>query len=201
MKLQFLSILAVGALLSACCCDTPECPQPVAVGPALDACSPAAFVAQAGDRVYFAFDKSDLTSEAQATLNKQAAWLQKNPQYNPVNIYGHCDERGTHEYNKGLGMRRAHAVCKYLVGAGIPQSRVTAYTMGKEYPIPGQAGQSVEQVWQLNRVAITHLAGGGCAGTSPGAPSGVPQCGVPQVGGSSVSGEASGAPSDEMPAM
>lgn len=89
--------------------------------------------ANVGDRVFFGYDSSVLTSEGQATLDRQAAWLK---QYGSVNvaIEGHCDERGTREYNIALGERRATAVKNYLVSAGVDSSRLRTISYGKERP-------------------------------------------------------------------
>ena len=78
--------------------------------------------ASAGDRVFFAFDRSDITPEAQEILSRQAEWLRRYPNVT-VTIEGHCDERGTREYNLALGERRAQAVKNVLVASGIPASR------------------------------------------------------------------------------
>lgn len=86
-----------------------------------------------GDRVFFGYDSSVLTSEGQATLDRQAAWLK---QYSSVNvaIEGHCDERGTREYNIALGERRATAAKNYLVSLGVDSSRLRTISYGKERP-------------------------------------------------------------------
>ena len=111
-------------------------------------------VVNVGDRVFFGFDKSDLTTEAQATLNRQAAWLKKYATAK-VTIEGHCDERGTREYNLALGERRATAAKNYLVAAGIDASRVSTVSYGKERPaVVG----SNEAAWAQNRRDVTVVA-------------------------------------------
>jgi outer membrane protein OmpA-like peptidoglycan-associated protein len=75
--------------------------------------------ASAGDRVFFAFDRSDITPEAQEILTRQADWLRRYPNVT-VTIEGHCDERGTREYNLALGERRAQAVKNVVGHSGIP---------------------------------------------------------------------------------
>lgn len=104
-----------------------------------------------GDRVFFAYDSSVLTSEGQATLQRQAAWLK---QYSTVNVTveGHADERGTREYNIALGERRANAAKNYLVSLGIPSSRVSVVSYGKERP--AVLGSS-EDAYAQNRRAVT----------------------------------------------
>jgi peptidoglycan-associated lipoprotein len=107
--------------------------------------------ASAGDRVFFAFDRSDITPESQEILTRQADWLRKYPNVT-VTIEGHCDERGTREYNLALGERRAQAAKNVLVAAGIPASRISTISYGKERPI---VVGSNEEAWAQNRVAIT----------------------------------------------
>lgn len=107
--------------------------------------------ATAGDRVFFAFDSSDISSEVQQILQRQAEWLRRYPNVS-VTIEGHCDERGTREYNLALGERRAAAAKNVLIAAGIPGSRISTISYGKERPIvPG----SSEDAYAQNRVAIT----------------------------------------------
>lgn len=104
-----------------------------------------------GDRVFFDTDSSTIDSEAQATLARQAAWLK---QYGSVNVTleGHCDERGTREYNLALGERRAAAAKKYLVGLGVDANRISTISYGKERPaVIG----SDESAWSQNRRAVT----------------------------------------------
>jgi peptidoglycan-associated lipoprotein len=108
-------------------------------------------VVNVGDRVFFDFDRSDLTTEAQATLDRQATWLKKYSSAK-VTLEGHCDERGTREYNIALGERRATAAKNYLVAAGISSSRVDTISYGKERPaVVG----SNEASWAQNRRAVT----------------------------------------------
>ncbi|AZL15439.1 peptidoglycan-associated lipoprotein Pal [Rickettsiales endosymbiont of Stachyamoeba lipophora] len=108
--------------------------------------------ANIGDRVFFAFDRSDLSAEAQETLKRQASWLQ---QYNnaTVTIEGHADERGTREYNIGLGERRANSAKKYLVSLGVSADRITTVSYGKERPVI--AGATSEEEHTKNRRAVT----------------------------------------------
>src|SRR5690606_1753492 len=107
--------------------------------------------AQAGDRVFFALDSSELDSEARATLEKQAAWLNQYANLN-VTIEGHADERGTREYNLALGERRAQAVKNYLISLGISPSRVNTISYGKERPAVLGTG---EEAWSRNRRGVT----------------------------------------------
>ena len=111
-------------------------------------------VVNVGDRVFFSFNESDLSTEAQATLDRQATWLKKYAT-SKVTIEGHCDERGTREYNLALGERRATAAKNYLVAAGIDAGRITTISYGKERPaVVG----SNEAAWAQNRRAVTVIA-------------------------------------------
>ena len=85
------------------------------------------------ETIYFDFDRSELTSSARAVLAKKAEWLRKNPQFS-MNIEGHCDERGTIEYNLALGERRANAAWKFLNALGVSGSRMTTISYGEESP-------------------------------------------------------------------
>jgi peptidoglycan-associated lipoprotein len=105
----------------------------------------------AGDRVFFAFDRSDITPEAQQILARQADWLRRYPNVT-VTIEGHCDERGTREYNLALGERRAQAVKNVLVAMGIPAARISTISYGKERP--AVVGSS-EEAYAQNRRAVT----------------------------------------------
>lgn len=109
------------------------------------------FVAEVGDRVFFGLDKSDISADAQATLDRQAAWLKKYPSAR-VSVEGHCDERGTREYNLALGERRAASVRDYLVARGIDASRVDTISYGKERPV---AFGGDEAAWSQNRRGVT----------------------------------------------
>ncbi|HEY1885132.1 MAG TPA: peptidoglycan-associated lipoprotein Pal [Roseiarcus sp.] len=108
-----------------------------------------------GDRVFFTTDQTDLSSTAQATLDKQAAWLNQYNKYS-FTIEGHADERGTREYNFALGSRRAQAVHDYLVAKGISASRMRTISYGKERPV---AVCDDISCWSQNRRAVTVLNG------------------------------------------
>jgi peptidoglycan-associated lipoprotein len=107
--------------------------------------------ASAGDRVFFAFDRSDITPESREILARQADWLRRYPNV-AVTIEGHCDERGTREYNLALGERRAQAVKNVLVAMGIPAGRISTISYGKERP--AVVGSS-EEAYAQNRRAVT----------------------------------------------
>ena len=105
----------------------------------------------ASDRVFFGTDIYSLDAQARQTLDGQAAWLMAHPSV-IVTIEGHCDERGTREYNLALGDRRANAVKDYLQAKGIPAARMTTISYGKERPV---ALGSNEEAWAQNRNATT----------------------------------------------
>jgi len=159
MRVKYLSMFAAVLLVSACS-STPETadtgntggtqtqvtqPSGPVPGSAED------FVVNVGDRVFFGFDRYDLTPEATATLDRQAAWLKQYPGVT-VTIEGHADERGTREYNLALGERRANAVKNYLSALGIDGARVQTISYGKERPaVLG----SNESAWAQNRRGVT----------------------------------------------
>jgi len=109
-----------------------------------------------GDTVHFEYDKYTVTSEDRDVLQRQAAWLQKYPQVR-VTVEGHCDERGTREYNLALGARRANAVKEYLVNLGVSSARVGTISYGKERPI---CTESNESCWSQNRRGVTTITSG-----------------------------------------
>jgi len=111
-------------------------------------------VVNVGDRVFFDFDKYNLKAEAQETLQRQAAWLKRFPSKTVV-VEGHADERGTREYNLGLGERRANSAKEYLVSLGIDPTRVVTVSYGKERPVA--LGHN-EAAWSQNRRAVTVVA-------------------------------------------
>ena len=103
------------------------------------------------DRVFFATNKSILTTAARDTLRKQAAWMRKNKDIT-VTVEGHADERGTREYNLALGDRRANAVKDYLLTYGISGGRLSVISYGKERPV--NSGSS-PLAWSQNRRSVT----------------------------------------------
>jgi len=108
-------------------------------------------IVNVGDRVFFGYDSSDLDSDAQELLQDQVAWLK---QYSDVSVIieGHCDERGTREYNLALGEKRAQSVKNYLIGLGISADRVSTISYGKERPaVIG----SNDGAWAQNRRSVT----------------------------------------------
>ena len=103
------------------------------------------------DRVFFATNKSSLTSASRATLRKQANYLRKNKSLN-VTIEGHADERGTREYNLALGERRANAARDYLMTYGISGKRISVISYGKEKPVNPKSSPIS---WSQNRRSVT----------------------------------------------
>ena len=108
-------------------------------------------IVNVGDRVFFGYDSSDLDSDALELLQDQVAWLKQNADVS-VTIEGHCDERGTREYNLALGEKRAQAVKNYLIGLGINPDRISTISYGKERPaVVG----SNDGAWAQNRRSVT----------------------------------------------
>ena len=110
-------------------------------------------VANVGDRVFFELAKNTLSDEAQATLDKQAAFASRYPN-DRFQIAGNADDRGTEEYNLALGNRRANAARDYLVAKGVSTDRITTISYGKDRPT---ALGDNEQAWAQNRNAITSV--------------------------------------------
>ncbi len=175
MRLKILGLIAAAALIAGCetapeekaavsgagaatvattAAPTVSPPPPAPTGPAPG--SQEDFEANVGDRAFFDFDKYNLKADARATLEKQAAWLKKWPAVT-ITIEGHCDERGTREYNLALGERRANSVKDYLVALGINPSRIKTISYGKERPV---ALGSNEAAWAQNRRGVTKVTGG-----------------------------------------
>ncbi|MDP6951477.1 MAG: peptidoglycan-associated lipoprotein Pal [Alphaproteobacteria bacterium] len=110
-------------------------------------------VQNVGDRVFFDYDRYTVRPDGQATLRRQAQFLKVNGNFT-ITISGHCDERGTREYNLALGERRATAAKNFLVSLGIDASRIRTISYGKERPIV--LGHT-EAAWAQNRVGISSI--------------------------------------------
>ena len=160
MHAKIIGLLGALLLFAACSSPPPEAPPagppggPGAGGIGSKNIVPGSqqdLEASAGDRVFFAFDRSDISAEARQTLTRQADWLRRYPNVT-VTIEGHCDERGTREYNLALGERRAQAAKNVLVALGISASRMTTISYGKERPA---AVGSTEEAYAQNRRAVT----------------------------------------------
>lgn len=128
----------------------PPPPEPMAVDPQ------EYLVVNVGDRIFFDFDKSDLRPDAIDQLNRQADFLKMNDSIT-VTIEGHCDERGTREYNLALGDRRAASAKQYLESVGVGGGRMDTISYGKERPaVLG----SNEDAWAQNRRAVMVVKSG-----------------------------------------
>jgi len=154
--------LVAAVLLLAACSSNPPASSGGGMGPVGGAGGHFApgsqqdLAATAGDRVFFAYDQADISAEGQQILQRQAQWLQRFPRVS-ITIEGHCDERGTREYNLALGERRATAVKNVLVALGIPAARIQTISYGKDRPI---VVGSDEGGYAQNRVGITTVNGG-----------------------------------------
>jgi peptidoglycan-associated lipoprotein len=104
---------------------------------------------------FFAFDASTLDADAQEALQQSASWLRSHPEFR-IRIEGHCDERGTEQYNLALGDRRADAAATYLATLGVDRSRIQTVSYGEERPFEQGSG---EAAWAQNRRAHLVLAG------------------------------------------
>ena len=158
MRRLTIAILGATALLAACSSsDSAVDPSATAgAGSGAQAANTVEyFNVVVGDRVFFDTNRSDLTSEAQFVLSKQAQWFAANPAVTAV-IEGHADERGTREYNLALGARRANSARAFLIGQGVEAGRLRTVSYGKERPV---ALGSDAQAWSQNRRGVTVVAG------------------------------------------
>lgn len=162
-KLGPTALLLAGSLaMAACASKAPKELPPEPGPPSTDTSgatsgpqpgSQADFVAftQGADTIYFDTDRYNIDSADAAALQKQAQWLMQYPEKRAT-IEGHCDERGTRDYNLALGERRANAAKNYLVSLGVDPSRLSTVSYGKERPV---ALGSDEQAWAQNRRAVS----------------------------------------------
>ncbi len=158
MNLRPLSLIA-GLLLLAACSQNPSTNANTGgtgagTGTTQSSIVPGSkedFAQNVGDRVFFDTDKSSIKPEGQQTLQRQAEWLKRYPNVT-VTVEGHCDDRGTREYNLALGDRRATAVSRALVALGVQANRVKTISYGKERP--AVLGDN-EAAWAQNRRGVT----------------------------------------------
>jgi peptidoglycan-associated lipoprotein len=150
MRSKVLSVLVTAVALAACEC-APD--QSVNVGQSGAPGTPEDFKANIKDRVFFAYNKSHITDLSKKTLDQQAGWLKTYSATKAV-ISGHCDARGTRQYNQALGERRAHAAKKTLVHMGVDHNRLRTISYGKDNPLV--AGDT-EEVYAQNRAAVTTI--------------------------------------------
>ncbi|MDE1906403.1 MAG: peptidoglycan-associated lipoprotein Pal [Rhodospirillales bacterium] len=159
MKIKALGAFAGLALLAACSSNPASTASNTGTGAEASTGpvpgSETDLVANVGDRVFYAFNQSSLSSDSDATLGKQAAWLAKYPSVN-VMVAGNADERGTETYNLALGQRRANAARDYLVAQGVTSSRIQTISYGKDCPV---AAGNDESAYAQNRNAITSVQG------------------------------------------
>ena len=137
----------------------PTAPTGPVDGGSLGAATPGSeqdFVVNVGDRIYFDLDSYEVRPDAYPRLDAQVAWQQRYPSVT-VRIEGNADERGTREYNRALGARRAESVRSYLVQRGVSAARIDTISYGKERPI---AAGSNEEAWARNRNAHTAIVSG-----------------------------------------
>ena len=164
MKNLALAATVVGALALTACkkeapAELPPAPQSTATptatpppsGPVPGTQAHFAQAMSGQDTIYFDTDMFNIDAEDQAALRQQATYLQQYPNIRAT-VEGHCDERGTREYNLALGERRANAAKNYLVSLGVPADRLSVVSYGKERPV---AIGSNEQAWARNRRAVT----------------------------------------------
>jgi len=149
-----LAVLLAASLALSACANKPG--DQAGLGGAATPGSPQDFVVNVGDRVFFETDSSELTTQARATLDAQAQWLQRHSQYS-FTLEGHADERGTREYNIALGARRAQTVREYLASRGIGAQRMRTISYGKERPV---AVCDDISCWSQNRRVVTVLNAG-----------------------------------------
>ncbi len=164
MRKYILAAALVAAL--GACSSTPEpveaTPPPVTTAPPVQTPSGPApgsvedFRVSVGDRVFFGYDRFDLSAEARGVLERQAAWLRQYPNVR-ILVAGNADERGTREYNLALGSRRAAAVQDFLVGLGVQPARVQTVSYGKERPLDPRSN---EEAWSVNRNSHTQIVSG-----------------------------------------
>ena len=166
MRLKFFTVLAAAFLLAACESTTDSASSTTGSGTSATASTAPATTAttlpppepgtqehlliEVGDRVFFAFDSSELNNDSRVLLEALAAWMQTFPSA-VMTVQGHADERGTREYNLALGERRANSAASYLVALGVDPNRLQTISYGKERPaVLG----SNESAWAQNRRAV-----------------------------------------------
>ena len=150
---KFLVILLAGVVLTACATQKKEQAVGQMQGDVYTGTDTVEYLATGvKDRVFFATNKSTLTTASRDTLRKQAAWMRAKGKSLSFTIEGHADERGTREYNLALGERRANGVKDYLMTYGISANRVSVISYGKERPV--NSG-STPLAWSQNRRSVT----------------------------------------------
>ena len=115
--------------------------------------NPQTALIKVGDRVHFDYDSAELDDDSRATLDRQVEFLNQNPSI-MITVEGHCDERGTREYNLALGEKRASSVKDYLIASGVNSARISTVSYGKERP---QVLGSNSAAWKMNRRSVTTI--------------------------------------------
>tara|TARA_X000000368_G_C22941182_1_gene672238 strand:- start:620 stop:1099 length:480 start_codon:yes stop_codon:yes gene_type:complete len=147
---RFLIIITASVALTACATSTKQ--TGMMQGDVYTGTDTVEYLASGvADRVFFATNKSTLTTAARDTLRKQAAWMRKKKDLTFA-IEGHADERGTREYNLALGERRANAAKDYLMTYGVSSNRLTVISYGKERPVNSGSNPLA---WSQNRRSVT----------------------------------------------
>jgi peptidoglycan-associated lipoprotein len=157
MKLG-IAVVAGSLLLTACSSTKEEATAPVTTTQTTKITPGSAedFRVNVGDTVLFDLDQHSVRPDGQAILQKQAAWLKQYPAVRLM-VEGHCDERGTREYNLALGDRRAYAVKEFLVSLGVDAARLQTKSYGKERPV---CAESDDSCWQQNRRGYSVISAG-----------------------------------------
>ncbi len=149
---KFLTIFFAGLLLTACATQVKK-DSGMMQGDVYTGTDTVEYLATGvKDRVFFATNKSTLTTASRDTLRKQAAWMRAKGKDLSFTIEGHADERGTREYNLALGERRANAVKDYLMTYGISGNRLSVISYGKERPVNSGSNPLA---WSQNRRSVT----------------------------------------------
>ena len=162
-----VKVAGLAALLALAACTTkpkateeaPPVAPPAATGSTQSSIVPGSiqdFRVNVGDTVHFGYNEYTIQEEDKGVLQRQSQWLQRYPQVR-VTVEGHCDERGTREYNLALGARRANAVKEYLVSLGVSSARLDTISYGKERPM---CTESDENCWAQNRRGVTTIVSG-----------------------------------------
>ena len=160
MKNKYLSLLFAGILMVSGCETTGGSSSAGSTpgyeyGDSKQANLQAYLQNEIGDRIYFETDKHNISSASAYVLESQANWLKSTPGFQLL-IEGHCDERGTREYNLALGERRGNSVREFLISLGVDAGRLTVISYGKERP---SAEGSTSEAWAENRRAVLVVSG------------------------------------------
>ena len=151
MKITKITLALLALFVLSGCNKTKRVPQQGCMNQSEETSLMKDFEKQAGNAVWFAFDSSALSEKAKEELQRQACWLSRHPHVKAT-VEGHCDERGTREYNLALGERRAAEAAKFLTHKGIEHHRVNTISYGKDRP--AMMGNT-EEAFAYNRRAVT----------------------------------------------